>query len=341
MLDGVANRWALRGGRTIVPTPATVGELQRVHTQGHLERMAATAGQSVMLDADTFTSPDSYDIARLAAGAAVQAADHAVTEREAAVALVRPPGHHAEPDRAMGFCLFNNVAVAAAAMRARGLERVAIVDIDVHHGNGTQAMFYDDPHVLYVSTHQYPFYPGTGAADEIGAGDGAGFTVNVPMEAGCVDDDYTLVYRTIVIPVLDQFAPQLILVSAGYDAHERDPLASMRVTTEGYGDDCSATFGRRRPPWCAGDGHGRRLRFAVADCVPGTVGGRAEWQPRCPSCDNGRRRARRAGRRRRPHVPQAILASSVARAAQYRRFRCRTRSNLAVSATAITAMTPA
>ncbi len=235
VLDGVSNRWALRGGRTIAPTPATVGELQRVHTQGHLERMAATAGQAVMLDADTFTSPDSYDIAMLAAGAAVQAADHAVSEREAAVALVRPPGHHAEPDRAMGFCLFNNVAVAAAAMRARGLERVAIVDIDVHHGNGTQAMFYDDPHVLYVSTHQYPFYPGTGAADEIGAGDGAGFTVNVPMEAGCVDDDYTLVYRTIVIPVLDQFAPQLILVSAGYDAHERDPLASMRVTTEGYG----------------------------------------------------------------------------------------------------------
>ena len=132
--------------------------------------MAATAGQAVMLDPDTFTSPDSYDIARLAAGATVQAAEHAVAQREPAFALVRPPGHHAEPDRAMGFCMFNNVAVAAAAMLARGLERIAIVDIDVHHGNGTQTMFYDEPRVLYISTHQFPFYPGTGAAEEIGDG---------------------------------------------------------------------------------------------------------------------------------------------------------------------------
>jgi acetoin utilization deacetylase AcuC-like enzyme len=235
VLDGVATKWTLRGGRTIAPRPATCEELLRVHTQAHLDRMAATAGQAVMLDPDTFTSPDSYDIAGLASGAAVQAAEHAVAEREPAFALVRPPGHHAEPDRAMGFCLFNNVAVAAAAMRAHGLERIAIVDIDVHHGNGTQAMFYDDPHVLYVSTHQSPFYPGTGAADETGADDGSGFSVNVPMEAGCNDDDYALVYRAIVSPVLEQFAPQLLLVSAGYDAHERDPLASMRVTTEGFG----------------------------------------------------------------------------------------------------------
>ena len=167
----------------------------RVHTQAHLERMAATAGKAVMLDADTFTSPDSYEVARLAAGATVQAAEHAAAEREAAFALVRPPGHHAEADRAMGFCLFNNVAVAAAAMLARGLERIAIVDIDVHHGNGTQAMFYDEPRVLYISTHQFPFYPGTGAADEIGVGEGRGFTVNVPMEAGSTDADYALVHR--------------------------------------------------------------------------------------------------------------------------------------------------
>ncbi len=204
-----------------------------MHTQAHIDRMAATAGQAVMLDADTFTSPDSYDIALLAAGATVQAAEHAVAEREPAFALVRPPGHHAEADRAMGFCLFNNVAVAAAAMLARGLERVAIVDIDVHHGNGTQAMFYDDPRVLYVSTHQFPFYPGTGAAEEIGAGAGRGFTVNVPMEAGSTDADYALVHREIVGPVLDEFRPELVLVSAGFDAHERDPLASMRMTTRG------------------------------------------------------------------------------------------------------------
>lgn len=234
VLDGVANRWALRGGRTIDPRPATVAELQRVHTQEHLERMAATAGHAVMLDADTFTSPDSYDIARLAAGAAVQAADHAVTTREAAVALVRPPGHHAEPDRAMGFCLFNNVAVAAAAMRARGLERVAIVDIDVHHGNGTQAIFYEDPTVLYVSSHQYPYYPGTGAAGESGAGEGLGYTLNIPLAAGATDADVDTAYRTGVVPALDRFRPELVLVSAGFDAHYLDPLAGLRMTTAGY-----------------------------------------------------------------------------------------------------------
>ena len=235
MLDAVAISWSASGGRTIAPRPATHAELRRVHTQGHVDRVAATAGQAVMLDPDTFTSPDSYGIARLAAGAAIQAAEHAVTDREPAFALVRPPGHHAEPDRAMGFCLFNNVAVAAAAMLARGLERIAIVDIDVHHGNGTQRIFYEEPRVLYVSTHQFPFYPGTGAADEIGAGDGRGFTVNIPMQAGSTDADYALVHRDVVRPVLDEFRPQLLLVSAGYDAHERDPLASMRMTTEGYG----------------------------------------------------------------------------------------------------------
>jgi acetoin utilization deacetylase AcuC-like enzyme len=134
----------------------------------------------------------------------------------------------------MGFCVFNNVAVAAAAALAGGLQRVAIVDIDVHHGNGTQWMFYDDRRVLYVSTHQHPFYPGTGAADEVGIERGVGFTLNVPLEAGATDADYDLIHRDVVVPVLDAFAPELLLVSAGFDAHERDPLASMRVTTAGY-----------------------------------------------------------------------------------------------------------
>ena len=203
--------------------------------QAHLERMAATAGNAVMLDADTFTSPDSYD-SRAGSRRERRCRPRSTPSPsgEPAFALVRPPGHHAEADRAMGFCFFNNVAVAAAAMLARGLERVAIVDIDVHHGNGTQAMFYDDPRVLYVSTHQFPFYPGTGAAEEIGAGDGRGFTVNVPMEAGSTDADYALVHREVVAPVLDEFRPELVLVSAGFDAHERDPLASMRMTTPGY-----------------------------------------------------------------------------------------------------------
>jgi acetoin utilization deacetylase AcuC-like enzyme len=234
VFDAVASGWAERGGEIAAPRRATRDELLRVHDAPYVARIAATAGQPAMLDADTFTSPESYDIALLAAGATVQAAEHALAHHSPALALVRPPGHHAESSRAMGFCLFNNVAVAAAAALAGGVERVAIVDIDVHHGNGTQWMFYDDSRVLYVSTHQYPFYPGTGAADEVGAGPGAGYTFNVPLEAGATDGDYELVYRDAIVPVLEAFAPQLLLVSAGFDAHERDPLAAMRVTTEGY-----------------------------------------------------------------------------------------------------------
>jgi acetoin utilization deacetylase AcuC-like enzyme len=235
VFNSVSARWKQGGGRTAEPRPVTREELERVHDRTYLDRLAATAGHAVMLDADTYTSPESLEIAALAAGATALAAEHALAQNEPAFALVRPPGHHAEADRAMGFCLYNNVAVAAAAARARGVERVVIVDIDVHHGNGTQWMFYGDPSVLYVSSHQFPFYPGTGAADEIGTRDGRGFTVNVPLEAGATDADYELAYRAVVVPVIEQFKPHLTLVSAGYDAHERDPLASMRVTTEGYG----------------------------------------------------------------------------------------------------------
>jgi acetoin utilization deacetylase AcuC-like enzyme len=234
VFDAVAAEWARNGGPTAAPRPASRDELERVHDAGYLDVIASSDGRAVMLDPDTFTSPDSYRIALLAAGAAVQAAEHALDSQEPACALVRPPGHHAERDRAMGFCLYNNVAVAAAAMLARGLNRIAVVDIDVHHGNGTQWIFFNDPRVLYASTHQYPFYPGTGAADEVGHGAGKGFTVNVPMEAGCDDGDYALAYTALIGPILEQFAPELVLVSAGYDAHERDPLASMRVTTRGY-----------------------------------------------------------------------------------------------------------
>ena len=233
MFDQVASAWRERGGRVIEPRPATREELLRVHDAAHVDAMAATSGRAVMLDADTFTSPESYEIARLAAGAVVQAVEHALDARETAFALVRPPGHHAERDKAMGFCLFNNVAVAAAAAIARGLSRVAVVDIDVHHGNGTQWMFYAEPKVLYVSTHQFPFYPGTGAADETGTGAGKGFTFNVPLAAGATDADYAAAYRTIA-GVIDTYAPALLLVSAGFDAHEDDPLASMRMTSAGY-----------------------------------------------------------------------------------------------------------
>jgi acetoin utilization deacetylase AcuC-like enzyme len=234
VFDAAALRWHDGGGASAFPRPVTRDELLRVHTADYLDTIAATTGRAVMLDPDTFTSPESVEIAALAAGAGVQAVAHTLGHSDPAFALVRPPGHHAERDRAMGFCLYNNVAVAAAHALSRGVERVAIVDIDVHHGNGTQWMFYDDPRVLYVSTHQFPFYPGTGAADETGAGAGAGFTFNVPLEMGATDADYDLVYRRAVVPVIEQFSPELLLVSAGFDAHERDPLASMRVTTAGY-----------------------------------------------------------------------------------------------------------
>jgi acetoin utilization deacetylase AcuC-like enzyme len=235
VFDVVATDFSRKGGRVVEPVPATREQLARVHSGVHLDRIAGTAGKPSMLDADTFTSPDSYDIALLAAGAAVQAAEHAMAAREPALALVRPPGHHAERDKAMGFCLYNNVAVAAAQALASGVERVAVVDIDVHHGNGTQWMFYTDPRVLYISSHQFPFYPGTGAANETGQEDGRGFTVNIPLEAGATDGDYDLVYSSVACPVLEQFAPQLTVISAGFDAHEADPLASMRMTAAGYG----------------------------------------------------------------------------------------------------------
>ena len=207
-----------------------------MHAEAHIRTIGEARGRAAMIDADTFMSPESDDVARLGAGAVLTAVDHVLASGAGtrAVALVRPPGHHAEAGRAMGFCLYNNVAVGAAYARARGLERVAILDYDVHHGNGTQWIFYEDPAVLFVSSHQYPFYPGTGAAGETGKDAGLGFTVNFPLEAGATDADLDLVYREAAIPVLRQFRPQIIFVSAGFDAHERDPLGGLRMTTEGY-----------------------------------------------------------------------------------------------------------
>ncbi len=234
VFDQVSAAWRAAGGQVGAPRRATREDLLAVHTAEHCDAIAATAGHPQALDPDTFTSPDSYDVALLAAGAVCVGVDHALRQHGPALALVRPPGHHAERDAAMGFCLYNNVAVGAAYALARGLSRVAIVDIDVHHGNGTQWIFYDDPRVLYVSAHQYPFYPGTGAATEIGHGDGEGHTINLPLAAGATDADYDLIFREVINPVLADYAPELLFVSAGFDAHVRDPLASMRVTTPGY-----------------------------------------------------------------------------------------------------------
>ena len=234
VMADVSRRWVESGGTLTPPRPATDVELARVHTPDYVGELAATVGQRVRLDPDTYTSAESYDVALHAAGAGVAAVAHTLAEGTPAIAFVRPPGHHAEQDRAMGFCLFNNVAVAAASARAAGLNRVAVLDYDVHHGNGTQWMFYDDPSVLYVSLHQYPFYPGTGAATDVGRGDGIGFTLNVPLEAGAGDADYDRAMRELVGPVVTAFAPELVLLSAGFDAHTRDPLGGMRLSTGGY-----------------------------------------------------------------------------------------------------------
>src|SRR5262249_17486861 len=225
VFDAVAAKWRKKDVEVVAPRIATREQLARVHEGDYIRRISETAGRATALDPDTYTSPDSYEIALLAAGAAVDAVERVLGgSHRAAVAMVRPPGHHAERDRAMGFCLFNNVAVAAAHAHALGAAKVAIVDFDVHHGNGTQHIFEADRHVLYISTHQYPYYPGTGAADEVGRDAGRGFTVNVPLEAGAVNEDYQHVFDRIVVPVLREFEPNLLITSAGFDAHERDPL---------------------------------------------------------------------------------------------------------------------
>ena len=242
VMNAVAARWRSQGGEVVAPREATHEQLERVHDPHYVQRISELRDRAVALDPDTYTSPESYEVALLAAGAAVDAVERTMSgTHTSTLALVRPPGHHAEEAHAMGFCLFNNVAVAAAhARHALGARRVAIVDYDVHHGNGTQHIFDRDPSVLYISTHQYPYYPGTGAAGEIGTGAGEGFTVNLPLESGSIDADFHHVFERVALPVLRQFAPDLILVSAGFDAHERDPLATMRATEGGFAAMTSA-----------------------------------------------------------------------------------------------------
>jgi acetoin utilization deacetylase AcuC-like enzyme len=314
VFDAVAARWIAAGISSAPPRAASRDELLRVHSADYLDAIALSSGRAVMLDPDTFTSPDTVDIASLAAGAAVQAAEHAMTNHDPAFALVRPPGHHAERDRAMGFCLYNNVAVAAAHAIARGLERVAIVDIDVHHGNGTQWMFYDDPKVLYVSTHQHPFYPGTGAANEIGTAEGVGFTCNVPLEMGATDADYALVYRAAVLPVIEEFAPELVLVSAGFDAHERDPLASMRVTTEGYASIVMQLVKAARNGSIAFVTEGGYDLGALADCLDAAI---AEASGKAAATDASAADALRSG----SSTPRGERALDAVRAAHKGHWR--------------------
>lgn len=219
------------------PRAAEDDELLRVHDRAHLEHVkAAVARAPARLDADTYVSAESLAVARLAAGSAVDLAlDVASGALRSGFAAVRPPGHHAEPDRAMGFCLFNNVAVAARALQQQaGMSRILIVDWDVHHGNGTQHSFSREPGVLFVSTHRWPFYPGTGALDEDGEGDGRGFTVNLPFPGGFGDAEYAEAFDAVVAPLALEYEPQLILISAGFDPHRRDPLGGMAVSEAGF-----------------------------------------------------------------------------------------------------------
>ena len=218
--------------------PIEASELDRVHRAGHLDALdlAIGEGRFVDLDADTFAGPGTREAMRRAAGGAAElgAALMRPDGPRRGVALLRPPGHHAERDRAMGFCLINNVAVAARAAQRAGARRVAIVDWDVHHGNGTQDVFEHDPDVLFISLHQWPLYPGTGAPGEIGLGEGAGATANLALPPGSGPAEYAHAMRRVVRPLVESFAPDLVLVSAGYDAHARDPLASMRLDEASY-----------------------------------------------------------------------------------------------------------
>ncbi|MFT4038943.1 MAG: histone deacetylase [Thermomicrobiales bacterium] len=219
--------------------------LARVHDPRYIAGIREFARQGGgMLDADTVVGPNSVEIAALAAGAGIAAVDAALSgAAPRGFVLARPPGHHATPQRGMGFCLFNTIAVAAAHALAQGVSRVLIVDWDVHHGNGTQDAFYETDAVLFISLHQSPLYPGTGAASERGAGRGQGYTVNAPLRAGGGDDVYRAVFDEIVLPAAAAYQPELVLVSAGFDAHAADPLASMRVSEAGFAEMARRTRG--------------------------------------------------------------------------------------------------
>ncbi|MBN1236317.1 MAG: histone deacetylase [Methanotrichaceae archaeon] len=220
----------------ITPQPATVTQVEAIHRRRYIDQVKAICEHGGgYLDVDTILSKNSYDAALMAAGGAITAVDAVMGDYDSAFALVRPPGHHAKPNRGMGFCIFNNIAIAAKHAQAQGAEKVLIVDWDVHHGNGTNDVFYSDPSVLYFSTHQYPHYPGTGRADEVGEDGAEGFTVNVPLPPGTGDEGYLTVFREILLPVALEFKPDIVLVSAGHDPHKDDPLGGMRLTSAGFG----------------------------------------------------------------------------------------------------------
>lgn len=220
------------------PSPAAVEWIQKVHPEYYIKMIEkrCLAGEEILDDGDTHVCPDSYAVALLAAGGVLHAVDQVMNNTlHSAFCAGRPPGHHAETAKAMGFCLFNNVAIGARyAQLKHGVERIAIVDWDVHHGNGTQEIFYEDPSVLYVSLHQYPLWPGTGALTETGSGKGEGYTLNCPMKPGSGEKEYLEAFRNRILPALHKFQPQLLMISAGFDAHKDDPLANIQLTEESF-----------------------------------------------------------------------------------------------------------
>lgn len=232
------NQDAMNLFSVIEARPASPEEVYLVHPEAYFQSLqrASEAGL-VWLDSDTYSTPDSLRVAREALGGLLQVTEAVATgNADNAFALVRPPGHHARPSQAMGFCLFANIAIAARWLQQKaGIKRILIVDFDVHHGNGTQEIFYNDPDVMYISTHQAPLYPGTGALEEIGAGEGKKTTINIPLPANTGDDTLLYVFQEILSPRVKAFSPEFILVSAGYDSHWMDPIGGMNISVNGFG----------------------------------------------------------------------------------------------------------